>query len=116
MVIGRSIKKIIRTIIKWSVREDNVREDREHESPMPAHYGTLIGSSSASGVKVSSGPSINASGLNFTVYPATGGKVIEFRRYDPRTDRHDTNLYVVTDREELGEELGQIITKESLCR
>jgi len=54
--------------------------------------------------------------MHFTVYNATGGKVIETRTYDPRTDRNNSNLYVITDKEELGEELAQIITKESLCR
>jgi hypothetical protein len=55
-------------------------------------------------------------GLNFTVFPAVGGKVVRFHSYDPRTDRENTTLYVVTDKENLGEELGQIITKESLSR
>ena len=43
-------------------------------------------------------------------------KVIEVKDYDIRTDRWNTNMYVITDKENLGEELGQIITKESLCR
>jgi hypothetical protein len=55
-------------------------------------------------------------GLNFTVYPAVGGKVVQLTTYDPRTDRSKSNLYVVTDKEDLGSELGQIITVESLSR
>jgi hypothetical protein len=55
-------------------------------------------------------------GLNFTVYPAVGGKVVQLTTYDPRTDKARSNLYVVTDKEDLGAELGQIITVESLSR
>jgi hypothetical protein len=55
-------------------------------------------------------------GMNFTIYGAIGGKVVEFSTYNPNTDRHNRNLYIVTDKENLGEELGLIITKESLTR
>ena len=55
-------------------------------------------------------------GMNFTVYHATGGKIIQIRTYDSRTDRTSSELYIVTDKEDLGEELAQIITRESLTR
>ena len=54
--------------------------------------------------------------MNFTVYNATGGKVIQIRTLDIQRDQVSSSLYVITDKEDLGEELGMIITKESLCR
>jgi len=98
MELGRYIKKIIKGIIQWSVNEDkrNYPEDSK--------------------VTVSSGIGDRSNGMNFIVHAATGGKVIQVSVYDPRTDRHNTSLYVITDKEDLGEELAQIITKESLCR
>lgn len=68
--------------------------------------------------KLASSTSIDhhSGGMNFTVYQATGGKVIQVRTYDSRTDISRSTLYVVTDKEDLGHELGQIITVESLSR
>lgn len=58
--------------------------------------------------------SINSNGMNFTVYRASGGHVIENRVYDRKTDRHNNSLHIITDDKDLGEELGKIITFESL--
>lgn len=101
-----SFRKIFRDLIRWAngIDESKYRED----APMPVSSGIMT--KSASSIRDGS------NGMNFTVYSATGGKVIQFTTYDPRTDRTSTNLYVITDKENLGEELGQIITKESLCR
>ena len=93
MVLGRYLKKTIKAIIKWSM-VDTVTETYPQDSPMPVGYGASLKSAS-----VSSGSSIRdgQNGMHFTVYPATGGKVIETRTYDPRTDRQNTELYVITD-------------------
>jgi hypothetical protein len=58
----------------------------------------------------------NVRGMNFTVFTADGGKVIQFSQYDSRTDRTNTRLYIVTDGENLADELAQIITVEGLLR
>jgi hypothetical protein len=112
MVLGKAIKKTVKGIIRWAIT-DEILKDKENyhnDSMMPAS----IGSSSTKSMNSSNNITVN--GMNFIVYSATGGKVIEFRTYDPRTDRSVNTLYVITDKEDLGEELGQIITKESLCR
>lgn len=109
MAIGRYIRKGLKAAIKWIVQDDS-NQNYPADATVPMSIGT-------SGMK-SSGASLRdgSNGMHFTVYNATGGKVIETRTYDPRTDRSNTSLYVITDKEDLGEELGQIITKESLCR
>jgi hypothetical protein len=52
--------------------------------------------------------------LNFKVYKASGGTVLETSSYDRKTDRHNNSLYVITDEKDLGKEIGKIITLESL--
>ena len=52
--------------------------------------------------------------IQFTVYTANGGRVVETRRYDRKTDRHANNLYVVTSEQDFGREIDKIITLEAL--
>ncbi len=58
--------------------------------------------------------SINSHGMNFTVYRANGGHVIETRKYDRKHDRNDNSLHIITDDKDLGEEIGKILTFENL--
>lgn len=99
------VKKYIRKFVRWALSDDS----------SPIMEGSYISSNSIKSRHVSNfGEGTN--GMNFVVYNAIGGKVIQFTTYDPVRDRGYSNLYIVTDKEELGEELGQIITKESLSR
>lgn len=100
------LKNLVRKIINWA-QSDMVRP----VEPGPVYSNSIIASSSKK-YSVSDG----TNGMNFTVYNAIGGKVIQFVAYDPIRDRAQASLYIVTDKEDLGEELGQIITKESLSR
>lgn len=59
---------------------------------------------------------LSSEAIQFRMFKASGGWAIEFRQYDNRTDRYDTNLYVVNDEEELGKHISQIITMEALKR
>jgi hypothetical protein len=52
--------------------------------------------------------------LNITITNANGGKIVAFRRYDHKTDRHDNKIYVVPDDHNFTEELGKLITLESM--
>jgi hypothetical protein len=58
--------------------------------------------------------SLDSQGMNFTVYKANGGFVIEHRVYDRKTDRNNNSLHIITPDQDLGEELGKIITYESM--
>lgn len=58
----------------------------------------------------------NINGLGFKVHRASGGYVIETATYDQKTDRRSNNLYVVRDEDDLGNEIGKIITMECLRR
>jgi hypothetical protein len=57
---------------------------------------------------------IRSSGLQFTLYTASGGTVVETNEYDRKTDRHHQNLYVIPSEKDLGTELTHILTMEAL--
>ncbi len=61
-------------------------------------------------------PSIGSSKhrMNFTVYRANGGVLVEINRYDERKDHHHCELHIVHPDEDLGAALGKIVTFESL--
>jgi hypothetical protein len=52
--------------------------------------------------------------LQFTVYVANGGRVVETRRYDKKTDRNTNGLYVINNDADFGKEIDKIITMEAL--
>ena len=61
-------------------------------------------------------PSIGSSRhrMNFVVYRANGGVLVEINRYDERKDQHYCELHIVHPDENLGDALGKIVTFESL--
>ena len=61
-------------------------------------------------------PSIGSSRhrMNFVVYRANGGVLVEINRYDERKDQHHCELHIVHPDQDLGEALGKIVTFESL--
>ena len=61
-------------------------------------------------------PSIgsNRHRMNFTVYRANGGMMVEYNRYDERKDQHHCELHIVHPDQDLGDALAKIITFESL--
>lgn len=52
--------------------------------------------------------------IRFTIYNASGGRVVETQRYDRQKDRHVNGLYVITSNQEFGNEIDKIITMEAL--
>ena len=52
--------------------------------------------------------------MNFTVYRANGGMMVEYNRYDDRKDQHHCELHIVHPDENLGDALSKIVTFESL--
>ncbi len=52
--------------------------------------------------------------LNFRVFNAVGGRVVEFRHYDRQKDRSNTQTYIITNDEDFGEKIAKIATLESL--
>jgi hypothetical protein len=52
--------------------------------------------------------------IHFTVYVANGGRIVETRRVDRKTDRTTNGLYIITNDQEFGKEIDKIITMEAL--
>jgi hypothetical protein len=52
--------------------------------------------------------------MNFTVYRANGGMMVEYNRYDDRKDQHHCDLHIVHPDQDLGDTLAKIVTFESL--
>jgi len=52
--------------------------------------------------------------IQFTIYNANGGRVVETRRYDRHKDRNLNGLYIITSEQDFGREIDKIITMEAL--
>jgi hypothetical protein len=52
--------------------------------------------------------------IRFKVFRANGGTVVQTDQYDRKNDRQYNNLHVIVDGQDIGKELGKIITYESL--
>jgi hypothetical protein len=49
-----------------------------------------------------------------TVWRATGGRCIQYKRYDKRHDKLHTELYVVSDEADLGDAVTNIVVQQAL--
>ena len=102
------LKKII---ARW-VREDwdnsgATMRDREEK--------IMLSNNSARGqIRTNSDTIDGHVGLNITVMPAIGGKIITFRHYDRRKDDNQFRHYVIPDDLDFERELGKMITMESI--
>lgn len=93
------------------------REAWEYEKRQSQEKDTAIGINRLSSSLMSTGhPNIDQPerALQFTVYVANGGRVVETRRYDKKNDRNTTGLYVINNDADFGKEIDKIITMESL--
>jgi len=52
--------------------------------------------------------------IRFEVHNASGGRIVQTRRYDERKDRHFESLYIITSDKNFGEEIDKILTMEAL--
>lgn len=53
-------------------------------------------------------------GLNFCLYRAVGGHVLETRIYNPKTDRHEGTLYMIHEDQEFATQVAQAIMLEQM--
>lgn len=50
--------------------------------------------------------------ITFELTTAVGGKILNVRRYDPRTDRNESQTYVIPNGEDLSERMVKILNLE----
>ena len=55
---------------------------------------------------------ISADGMNIKIWGATGGHIVEFRRYDTHKDRNDNRMYIISADQNFSESLTKIISLE----
>jgi len=52
--------------------------------------------------------------LTFRIYSAANGKVLEFRRYDRKTDRNDISTHIIGSDVEIGDYVNKCLSMELL--
>jgi hypothetical protein len=57
---------------------------------------------------------LGSRGISFKLHTADGGYVVECSQYDDRSDMHTTNMYLITDEQDLGQRLAHIVTLQAL--
>ena len=91
-----------RMVIRW------VREDWEQSKVDKMNYPQEIACTSDSEYMM--GDPV----LHFKVFPAVGGRIVEFRRIDRKNGNHDTTSYIITEDQNFGERIAKISTIENL--
>jgi hypothetical protein len=94
-----------RMVVSW-VRDDwnNARAEQDCYPTVTSKNSIGMGSRD-----VNSDPT-----LQFKVYNAIGGKVVEFSRYDRHKDRHFHDIYIISKDEDFGEKIAKIAMLEVL--
>jgi hypothetical protein len=87
-------------VIKW------VREDWENERKKSGEVGLVP-------VRDTDTPE-NDPIITFRIYSATNGKILEFRRYDRKTDRSDNSTYIIEKDRDIGEYVSKCLSLEML--
>ena len=67
-------------------------------------------------IATSDNPGDSAPTINFSVSFAQGGKIITTSFYDPKSDRHNRTVHVITDEDDFAERVKEIVFKECLTR
>ena len=122
---AKSVHRLQRAMSKSSSMVRPVRYTTEEEKPMKLTFKQRIrnwlmnddSETDYSGNVISvdsEGPNIQSQGFRLNIYSASGGTIIETTKYDRQKDDHRHSLHVITDDNDLGEELSKIITMESL--
>ena len=88
------IRKSLQRLVRWANSYDQVFQTKSVDS-------------------ISSNQ-ISKEGMNFTIHPAAGGYILEYRVYDRKNDRNDNKLHIINEDQDLGESIGKIITLEIL--
>ena len=98
------MRKLIKKFIYWIMRDDKDADEPRVLATVSARGGRH-------------NEILKPNGLQFTVYAAEGGNtVIETSMYIRKEDDYQHKLFVVTEGEDFGKQIGEIITMERLRR
>jgi hypothetical protein len=99
----RRIKRVKKMKLTWRQRLRNWFNKDLEDSDMPEISQDI-----------SPSDELGSEGMRFQLYRAAGGFIIETRHYDQKNDRNYNKLYIIRDDQDVGEEVGKIITMEGL--
>jgi hypothetical protein len=57
---------------------------------------------------------IRNDGLNFSLHQAVGGHILESKKYNEKTDRHENTLYMIHDDQDFAKQVAQAIMLEQM--
>jgi hypothetical protein len=98
----------------WIINFDQREMDEDEAVTSISQYGRKR---SRLAIQTGHGPeSFDAEPIRLSIYSASGGMIVETKTYDRQKDRQNTQLYIINDTEQMGEELNKIITMVSLGR
>lgn len=78
-------------------------------TPDPFSSGNAIVSKRHNG-----GESLRSPGMDYTIYVASGGYVLEYHHYNSKTDMSEHRIHIISDASDFGDQLSKIITLELL--
>lgn len=52
--------------------------------------------------------------LNFRIYSATNGQILEFSKYDRKNDQHTSTMYIIEKDKDIGEYVAKCVSMEVL--
>lgn len=103
----------MRWLENWVYRCVNRARNRDEICDMPQSVKGRGNGALGGNVRVSSTYD-DENVIRFTLYGATGGKIVEAMSYDKKNDRERVHRYVVSEEGNLSDTLAKIVTMESL--
>lgn len=100
---------------KWLLQSvKDAVDDERRSSNLVSASPDIISSKQLRGLQTPANIDQPERAIHFTVYVANGGRIVETRKVDRKTDRSTNGLYIITNDQEFGKEIDKIITMESL--
>ncbi len=97
-------------INKWFNKKVQNAWDEARNQAMPSDDSMKI----SPAISLGRGRRIEQNGMNFSIYQAVGGHIMEYSCYDERTDNHTKTLHIITSDSDLGQSIAHVITYEML--
>lgn len=83
--------------------------DRDYQETKKSRGLNMIGAQAA---VLSKASAEGEDRISFELTTAVGGRILNVRRYDQRTDRHDSQTYVIASGEDVGARVAKILNLE----
>jgi hypothetical protein len=65
-------------------------------------------------VRADDSPRIETDGISIQLFGATGGTIVQFRKYDRKIDQHNVKLYIIGVDQNFSESFAKIVSMEMI--